>query len=361
MKNTSILDNLTPVKVIPAFSTVAEDALYTVASVEESYTNIMKEIGIYELSLVMEGKDEDTKKKLDLKAIFTKFKETAQSLWQKFIGLVQTARDRVEALIISKVKDLKSLKLNDKDLKDAITNASDWKKLSVLDFDDSVSGAIIDKMNHAVDQVKAKIDALKEDQDAVVEINVEGIVAGILAGSYGKASIKVTEADVKSASDFKAKLVEALVTNLVDEDTADKAKAKIVDNFGDIYGALGKSKADFDKSLKDSYKSCKTKVDTSIKEAKKAADKGKLKAFKPMFKSLSQTVKLYSIAVGAIETAYIKVSADKFRVLLAAATLALKARKDAEKAAEEVVKNSADITAMESTTFQTELKSLFTF
>ena len=86
MEYNSYIDNAMPSNVIPAYVSVGEGALFTVAAAEESYKEMMKSIGIYELSLVIEG-TEDKEKKATAN-IFVRFKEFVIGLVEKFKELV---------------------------------------------------------------------------------------------------------------------------------------------------------------------------------------------------------------------------------------------------------------------------------
>lgn len=363
-----IFENVTISNVIPSFSTVTEDALYTIASVEESYTNIMKEIGIYELSLVMEegdaAADTEKKEKKDIKAILNKFLEFVKGLWGKITELVKSAIDKVEYMIVQKTKAINDvMKISPNQLVDAVKKlstdnpekfAKQFGKGSLgkrIKYNDSFANAALKNIASSNEAVLAIVE--KINKDAKAEDFKDTDIAKIVADKMSTGSkVSITEEDIKNIGKFKDKLAEALL----EYQDVKYDESTILPYIKEAYNVVSSSKKDFKDNIKKPYVDAKKAFDKAVKTAKKANHS---KEFKPLFKSAATASKLYAAIIGAIETSYIRYSAWSFRLVLKATMVAKsQSQKGKKEEKQEVVNNSAMI---ESSTFQTELQSLFTF
>ena len=348
-----IFENVSISSVIPGYSTVTEDALYTIASVEESYTNIMKEIGIYELSLVMEAGDAEKNEKEDTKNILQKFLGFVKGLMAKIAELVKAAVDKVEYMIVQKTKainDVMKISVNDlakasEDLRE--NDPEKYKKAwgsssftSQITYSKTYAKNIVDKDNALVPPLVTKLESIIKDSKHE-DYNFEEEVASGLTTS----KLPITANDIKEIGKFKAKISEALIeTYKVNFDNG--ADSYIKDSYKNITSA----KSDFKTNIKEPYMKAKKNFDDAVKKARKA---NKSKDFKPLFKSTAMCAKLFSAIIGSIETAYVRSMAWDFRVVLKATIIAKTAKTKKTATGESAM--------MESTSFQSELKSLFTF
>lgn len=353
----SILDNTQPIHVIPAYATVEEHAMFTIASAEESYNRIMESVGIYELSLVMEGNE--NKEKLSIKNILKKFTDFVKGLWQRFQDLVKTARDKFVSFVGNKIKAIEEKKFNPEDVKKAIAASKDerWNKDSVKNVVQTklagngqyITSEYIAKVDKALTEISDKV-AKAVEADAVDEIDVDGIFADSFKGIS-----KETFSDA-------AKLKDAIKGAIIDTKSvsAEEAKKLAGDYFANYFDFLMKSVNNFTSNIKSPYNATKKNFDKAIKEAQKISKKSEnAKAFKPLFKSASASLKVSSCVVNAAESAFYAEFRYKFSVVLNALAITM-----VYKDKEEVKKESAvdDTTvATESSVFQTELASLFTF
>ena len=347
----SILDNTQPIHVIPAYASVEEHALFTIASAEESYNRIMESVGIYELSLVMEGNA--NKEKLSIKNILDKFTKFVKELWQKFQDIVKTARDKFESFVAGKVKALvdKKSKLDANKVKEAIKASKDdrWNKdvlknvVEVGQLPDSYAS----NAGKAIDEVAEKVTAAVKN-GTVDDLDVEAIFADKFAG--------ITKETFKDASKLKATIINDIMKTK--SETSSEAKATAEKHFGEWWDDLTKAKETFTKSIKGTYNTTKKNFDTAISDAKKVA-KGSdnAKAFKPLFRSATAALKVSACIINAIETAYFAEFRYKYSVVLNSLAVALVHTVKKESAAPEI----DDEVKTESSVFQSELSSLFVF
>lgn len=349
-----IFDNISISNVIPGFSTVTEDAMYTIASVEESYTNIMKEIGIYELSLVMEADDAEKNEKQDTKNIFKKFVDFVKGLIGRIAELVQKAIDKVEYMIVQKTKainDIMKISVGDlvkasEDLYD--NNREKYDKLwgagalkTQIRYNKSYANTLKSNMETTVTNVEEMLEKLNKDS------KIEDFdIAEAVAKGMSTSKLEITKADIAEIGKFKAKITEALIeTSKVNFSNGADTYIK------DSYKNISTAKSDFKNNIKDPYMASKKKFDAAVKKARKANNS---KDFKPLFKSTALCAKLFAALIGAVETSYIRSTAWDYRVVFKATVIAASAKKAAKKSTNESA-------SFESTTFQSELKSLFTF
>lgn len=349
----SILDNTQPIHVIPAYASVEEHALFTIASAEESYNRIMESVGIYELSLVMEGNE--NKEKLSIKNVLEKFTKFVKELWQKFQDLVKTARDKFTAFVVSKVKALTEKKVKFDDVKAAITASKDerWNKDSVKNCVEigQLSDTYASNAGKAIDEIAEKVKSAVKD-GSVDDIDVEDIFANKFTG--------ISKETFKDAS----KLKETIKNDIVKKEaqTSTKAKENAAKYFETYWNELTKAKDSFTKGIKGTYNKTKTNFDTAINDAKKVAkESDNAKAFKPLFRSASAALKVSACVINAIESAYYEEFRFKYSVVLNGLAVALVRGVKKESAAPEVDENKETTVATESSVFQTELASLFTF
>jgi hypothetical protein len=365
IKMESILNNTQPINVIPAYASVEEHALYTIASVEESFTNICKEIGIYELSVCIEaeGKFGDKVKvaydKSKLKVVWDKIAKFFRELWQKFQDLCATVKKKISDFVKDKVSKFKETKLNAKDLEEAIKASKEdrWSGKGI-DTNDDVAKLLVTSVKRATEDVCAAIGAAKDDPEKIAEINVEEI--------YGKKCLSKIEGLAESDYTNAAKIRDAVKKAVMDEIKLTKDYA--ANNVKQYVSRNAVS--EFVDYIKKPYNETKAALDTLIKETKKAnTDNG----FKSYIKAATVATRINSAVVGAIEAAYVKRLIFEFGVVFKAATFAALKSKAKEEAKQEsaqvegevVTTESApevkDEPVTESSTFQTELASLFNF
>lgn len=357
----SILDNTQPIHVIPAYASVEEHALFTIASAEESYNRIMESVGIYELSLVMEGNE--NKEKLSIKNILKRFTDFVKELWQKFQDIVKTARDKFTAFVGNKIKAIEDKKFNPDDVKKAIAASKDerWNKDSVKNTVQTklsgngqyVTSEYIAKVDKALTDISGQVAKAVED-NAVDEIDVDGIFADAFKGIS-----KETFADA-------AKLKDAIKSAIIDTKTVSAEEAKKIagDNYVYYMDFFKKSISNFTNNIKSPYNATKKNFDKAIKEAQKISKEAEnAKAFKPLFKSATASLKVSSCVVNAIESAFYAEFRYKFSVVLNALALTLVYKEKKEEVKKEATEATTDETTVttESSVFQTELASLFTF
>lgn len=347
MEYTSILDNTQPIHVIPAYASVEEHALFTIASAEESYNRIMESVGIYELSLVMEGNE--NKEKLSIKNVLKKFTDFVKGLWQRFQDLVKTATDKFKSFVANKVKTITDKKVDKNKVVEAIkaSKADRWKAEAIAKevfVNDKAADFFLDKTKDALETIANKVETAVKN-NTVDEIDANEIFAEKLnmsSEAFGD-SLKVKEAVKQRVFmiDDKAK-------------SAEEVKEYAATKFVTYYDRLTKASGTFTNGLKKSYNETKKNFNTTIKDAQKIAKESEnSKAFKPLFRSASATLKTSSCIVSAIESAYYAEFSYLFRVVLTgiAVSIAYKEKK---------VKESAEVKT-ESSVYQSELSTLFNF
>ena len=334
--------------VIPSTSTFTEDAMYTIASIEESYNAIMKNVGVIELDTVMEADGNG----FSLKKLWEKFKDFVKGLWEKFVELVKTARDRITYFVINKFKFFKDKKLSASAIakaieadykKDSVKATNRWKKYAgaYYDYDDVKGSALSGAVNTVMKDTVSYIKKLKSKNAEKAAEGVEGIVANMLAPTLGLTAAKMLG--------YSAQEIKDEITKYVSKPVNITEPGKFVQSNADsLWKALDNSKEKFDKSIKNPYKKCKENLDKAVKDAKKTIDTSDYKA---LFRIVTAGSKCYSSIVGAIEQSYIRSIVWKFKLLHAAAGLVTVS----ESAVEE---NGYDM-SYQSTSFQTELSSLW--
>ena len=363
----SILNNMQPISVIPSFASVEEHALYTIASVEECYTDICKQIGIEELAACLEAEGDESKINLKarVKAVLAKLVDFVKGLWQRFQDLVRTARDKFANFVTDKVKAYSDKKVKPEDLKKAIEASTDkqWDALSkgyTMD-DNAISKAdgIAKEVIAATQKVVDKISAAKDDPSKIEEIDVNEI--------FGTAALKkfnIPEADYGNASKIQKTIKEQLISKVERKNM----KGWVASNIGDIANNVNDRNAikKFTNACSKPYNDTKKALDDVIKAAKKVEND---KQFAPLFKAAASVTRINSALIGGIEGAFFTVFAYEFKIVLKA--YAINAFKKANAASEEKkVGESAEVApepgkdetpVTESSTFQTELASLFNF
>ena len=356
----SILNNTQPICAIPSFASVDEFALYTIASVEESYTDLCKSIGISELAAVMEANG-----KIDIKA---KFKETVKKvvdfikgLWQKFQGLIKKATDKFITFVTEKLSKTVKLKITAAELKEAI-EASKPERWNWLDKSYEVNYTVANNILKAVSvaerEVADKINAAKENPDNIAEIDVAEI--------YGKVfkNVDLAEADYANAGKIQAAVKNAVLSE--GKIDADARKNWAVNHASKYFAELkvNNLKSDFVNTLKAPYNGTKKALDDAINEAKKVNTD---KALSVIIKSANNIVKINAAVVGAIQTAAAAEFSFRYKVLAFGLLAAVAKKEKKEEVKEAAVVESApepgkdEAPVTESSTFQTELASLFNF
>lgn len=335
----SILDfNTVFESAVPSYAEFDEYALYTIASVEESYTELCKNIGIYELSLVMnEATDAEEK---DKKNIFKKFGEMIKSFLAKVAGLIKDVLARVIEFIASKTKDKgieRYLKKKDGIVAVAKKKLDDKKekKARCVELNFKEAEKICGNLSKAGAALIAKIE--KNEIDGSVAEGIKADLYKAIGVASGADSAAITAAFEKV---FIAKNEEVNVYEWFSD--ANNVKAAI-DKLGS-----GKS-GEFVKSLTEVYKNLDKKLKDVEKKAKGAENAESMKAFIDFAKSYT---KLSCNVVGAVAKVYRQQLAFEVGNLF---VLALVAKKETE----EGVSESAY--APDPSSFQTELASLFDF
>ena len=347
----SILNNTQPIHTIPSYASVEEHALYTIASVEESFTDICKSIGIYELSTVMEGEGKiDVKTKL--KAVKDKVVKFFVELWKKFQGLCDTAKKKFTAFINEKVNKFKETKLKPEELKDAIDASKDsiWPDNVIVLYEGKAKD-LAKATSEATAKILSELNSAKDDPEKIKDIDVEKIYAD-------KCLSKI---DGLAAADFSnAGKIRAAVKDIIAKKTDYDVKKYASSNIAGYVSNINKVKL-FINEIKPVYNDTKKDLDDFIKEVKKAdSDAG----FKVMLKAATTATRINSAVVGGIEVAYFKAFVFEYGIVAKAASLALvkKNKKEEaknESAAPEIPDETTPVA--ESSSFQTELASLFNF
>lgn len=360
----SILNNTERIHVIPSYASIDEHALYTIASVEETYTNICEEIGIFELSTVMEanGKVGDKVKavydKSKLKVVIDKIIGAVKDLWNKFKDLCATVRERVVKFVKEKKAKFKEANLDPKDLAEAIKKSPEDKwSGNYVDTNFTKAEELVKALSRATEDVCNAINAAKANTEKASEINVDEIyknkclskIEGLAEADYGNAG-KIKEA-VKDNIIFTGNITREYAANNVTKYLSNNAISE------------------FTNHIKPSYNKTKDALDKIIADLKKSkTDVG----FKDYIKAATVSTKLNSAIVGAIEVAFIKRLISEYAMVFKAATYAaaykLKAKNEAATAPEipdtttqETPAPAPEAPVTESSSFQTELASLFNF
>ena len=360
----SILNNLKPISVVPSYASVEEFALYTIASVEESYTNICKEIGIAELSSYMEAaekKDGEANKK-NIKMLLDKFISFAKELWQKIEDLCKKARDRFIVFITDKVKAFTDSKVKLPDLIKAV-EASDpaiWNKdvfKTSFVFQKDTAKKIAGNINFVTEFICNKIKSAQKDPEALKEIS-DNITVNFADKFDNIISINkdMTSTEIQNA--VRDAIIIAEKSEV--KDPKEYALRILKENGGNLLNKNNVLK-EFTTGIADPYNKSKKALDDCIKQAK-ANDTDK--AFQPLFKLATQTTKMSSAVIGGIESAYFKRFAFEYRILLKSLSIyaaTFLKKNESAVAAPEVTDETTPTVATESSTFQTELASLFNF
>lgn len=337
--------------VIPAHASIGELATYAVASFEESYNNIMESIGISELAYVMEEGNADGEEAK--KNIFKKFGEWIKNLWEKFQGFVLDCRNRLVTFINEKIYAIKKVatKYKGTDLADAIgkSDDSDWTFLKVK----------VDYYPLQVDQLATCIDNMYNDAKGVLDskkdVNDEDfnevLYKSLIAKLGGAEKVKVTSKNVTEIATVRAAAREIIAKRTSLKDGA-AAKAAAKEDVGSALKCVADGnllKKRFDDGIKKSYKDLKTNLNKALKDAKKA---DKTHEFKPLFKATKAITQVASAIVNECLTAIFDRTFYLIKVLNKGLHIYNKQNKGKKKVNESY---------FGSTTFQSELSSLFEF
>ena len=369
----SVLNNTKPINVIPSYASVEEHALYTIASVEEAYTDLCKSIGIAELAAVMEAEGK-TNLKEKLTAVKNKIVNFFKEQWEKFKGLCATARQKIKTFVNEKYKALAG-KAKPDELKKAIEASkeerwtAEYKNLWVWSDLGSVDGqtllTIITKATTAeTDKILSKLNAAKDDKEKIQDIDVNALFGNVI-----KDKVDIKAEDFGNAGKIQTAIKDKCIKQVGGEGNG--AKAYFAKNIAQYCANIKDTPALFDKNIKSGYNGTKSALDKLIREVKKADSD---KAFTKMIAAATSMLRINSAVVGACEQATLRVFVSEFRIVAKATLInaALNNKKEevkSESAAPEVT-DEAPVTVetpapeapvAESSTFQTELASLFNF
>ena len=335
---------------IPGFASLSEFGMYTIASVEESYNNLMYDIGINELAAVMEanGDTEKSKEKFSVKAIIDKFVGWVKDLWSKFIALVKKCRDYIVVFIGEKVVAVqaKLKKVDLKVLKEFIQKSEDdkWKSLkSYYDLSIDDVNDYVDANNQIMGKSIEYCNKIKDGKGADIKVeDMEKEIYKPLINLIGQRKVGMT--DLQAATDI-ANLKANMFGNICPEITFNKvayAKKYVLEHIDGLYANYVKDKDSIlkliDKSYKKPYNEFKKDLDKAIREAKKA-NTGK--ELKPLFASVKTVSKISNVIINTIADAVVKCAAYDIRVLYKCISLMPVSQKESA--------------VIESTTFQSEL------
>ena len=339
---------------IPGFASLSEFGMYTIASVEESYKNLMYDIGISELASVMEANGDAAKAKFSIKDIIDKFVGWVRDLWSKFLNLVKKCRDYVIVFIGEKIVAVqnKLKKIDAKTLKEFVQKSEDdrWKTVkSYYDLDiDSVDN-YIDANEQIMKKSIEYCGKIKDGNGA--DLKVEDMEKEIYKPLIKLIDIKTGNmSDLEAAKDInnlKANMLSSMCPEITFGKAAN-AKKYIVDHIDGLYANYVKDKDNIlktiDKAYKKPYNEFKKELDKAIREAKKAANS---KELKPLFVSVKTVSKVSNTIINTVANAAVKCASSDLRILMKCMAVM------------PIQHESASV--IESTTFQTELSSLFNF
>lgn len=354
----SVLNNTKPINVIPSYASVEEHALYTIASVEEAYTDLCKSIGISELAAVMEAEGKVNFKE-KISAIKNKIVNFFKEQWKKFQALCDKARKKVEAFVKEKYKAIAG-KIKPEDLKKAIEASkeerwtAEYKNLWVWKTV-GLKSSLCELTLAKTKDVLSKLNAAKEDKEKIQDIDVNA-----LFGDAIKGKVDIKAEDFGNASKIQLAIKDALIGQL---DGNGNAKSYFAEHISGYCKNLIDTPKNFTNDIKKPYNDTKKALDELIKEVKKSDTD---KAFTKMIAAATSMLRINSAVVGACEMATLKVFASEFRVVTKAVIISSLATPKKESAAPEVtdetkVEAPAAEPVTESSTFQTELASLFNF
>ena len=365
------MEKLASINVIPAYASVEEGALFVAESVEVSFNEMMKEIGISELRAVEEGvmlEAEEEKVKFSAKA-----KEWLQSIWQKIKGLWAKALAAIQSAMGSLVKKVKSIgkgkenlkkfaqliKDTDKDGKEKVyLKGHKWSG-----FDDAVSerGKCWDVVNTfaaSTGKVKNKNAADSFLNNAKNDLNRNGS----LGANFIKEDLDDAKDKVKNILDISTvdtASIQSAIVKIIKGEEIDITKNYIVKNFEDIW----KYAADYSFTsgrVKGILNATKKQFDDDIKWMQKNAEEYPEEILKGVINMVKEAKQILVAVNGGILSALKQRSSESSRIIFKLATAA-RAKEDADKKQKVNEAYTAEEEVVESATFQTELASLFQF
>ena len=344
------LMNVTPdASNIPGFASLSEFGMYTIASVEESYNAMMQEIGIQELHSVMEA--EGQTKSLDIKKLIGKFVDWVKGIWEKFVGLVKKCRDYIITFIGEKAMAIAKplAKVKPSDLVDAVKDSDDknwenFKKYVHMNTNDLIK--IIDAEEEMVQKCINYVSKAEEFDKDKFNNDVYSPIKKILD------PISIDEV-AQGSSRLKERIRARIIGETAYPD-AGKAKEYAIKSIPTLYSIYKGGKVnvikDFDNEVKKPYNELKKELDKAIRAARKAENG---KELKPLFAAAKGASKVASVIVNTLADGRVAVSAYDLRIRAKSLSLVKKANNETK------TNESADVAS--STSFQSELGSLFNF
>lgn len=373
----SILNNTQPIHVIPSYASVEEHALYTIASVEESYNNLCEAVGIEELKNLLEAEGKKIDIKAAIKKILDKFVAYVKELWQKIQDLAKVARDKMIVFVTDKVKKFTDAKVKKEDLIKAVEDSKPevWKNFNKgIALNTDKAKKMADGVKTVTGQLCSTIESYKDNAEKVSEFDATVY--------YFDKLDKIIPIDKDMASsEIQKKIKDAIIVETTKADPKAFVLDAIKKDAGDLLSKNNLVK-EFTSDIAAPYNDSKKAFDEYIKTAKKVMTD---KAFSPLFKGAAYVARVNAAVIGAIESAYFVRFSYEYRILLralgllAVKTVADKAEKEeakqesAQVEGEVVTTESApevtdepkveapEAPVTESSTFQTELASLFNF
>lgn len=339
------------INVIPAYASIDESALYVIESMEANFNSMLESVGIEELQHFEESAEfihEAEQKEKVIDKIITWLKET----WAKIRGLFEKAlteikkqiekvTTKIEKASKDKCKNMADRLKEDKTYGkgyewsgfDKIINGEGDVWNAVRGFETAISGVKIDYQydSQNIMKIKDQLDTAKENMEEK-----------IISKSSGKK-------DIREA-----------VTRIIRGNEIDINKAYIVKNFDDLwmYGTdFGKTANTVKKSLNKTKKSFEDTEKYFKGLAKNKDDNSAVikEIIKYIKDSKATLISLDGAILSSVKTRCYEATRIIMRLVVAAKQ---KEEKEAKDAKQEKVGESG---LFESTTFQTELASLFNF
>lgn len=342
------------INVIPGYASVEESALYVIESMEDNFNTMMQTIGVTELQHFEESGEilnEAEQKEGFIQKIIEWIKETwakVRGLYEKALAEIKKQIDKIKAKIASDANKEKCKKMAER-LKDdkKYGKGREW-----TGFDKVVSceGDIWDglkQFDHAITQVKIEYSM---DPKNIMNIRDQ------LDEARAKMISKVDAANKKLSKNATNRDIQVAVKEVIEGKEVDIDKKYILSNFDVLWNYA----TDFGKTaseLKKSLNKTKAKFEESEKYFKNLLKNkdDNTAVIKEVIKYTKESKATLIAINGAILTAAKSRSYESARIMLRLA-VAVKTKEEKE-AKQEKVEESA----IEPTSFQTELASLFNF
>lgn len=331
--------------VIPAYASLDESALYVIERSESDFAEMMKQIGLKELGVLESTGTQIVYEGANMKELVGKIVKWLQDRWADIHGLFNKALNFFKG----KAEEFKTKMRNKKvdGLKkraEKLVDKDFGKTYEYTDFDAIVEGTgalwtAVDKFSKGINDLQWKYDSVKNDttagdandmKDQMETMKEELLKAFGLETSATEANVKDAVRDQirgKEVTINKAYIVNNIEKAFDDSSNYNKTAGKVKKQFAKV-------KKTFDEDIK------------SVKKERKSVNSSYLNMYLPYLKFGKNTVA--AISGATVQTIKEKMTTDMRLVLKVAVS----------KTEKEVKTESA---MLESTTYQTELASLFNF